>query len=171
MLFRSIGISSCLLGENVRYDGGNTKNDYITEELSRQFEFIPYCPEVAVGMGIPRPPIQLVAFNGEIRAQGIDNPAMDITLALHKYAKKIAQEIDDLSGYIFKKNSPSCGIKDVKVLVGTDKYELRGQGLFAAEIMRQLPDLPVINEQQLTDETLRHQFMDNVRTYYQTNQQ
>jgi len=166
-----IGISSCLLGEKVRYDGEDKKNAYIIEQLSLRFELIPYCPEVAVGMGVPRPPIQLVDCHGELRALGIADPSMDMTRALREYGKKTAKEIAALSGYIFKRNSPSCGTTDVKVLVENNEFELRGQGLFAAEIMQHLPDLPVIDELQFMDETLRRQFFKNVNDYYQTHHQ
>lgn len=162
-----IGISSCLLGQNVRYDGGNTENTYVTEELARQFEFVPYCPEVAIGMGIPRPPIQLVDCDGEIHALGIDNPAMDLSLPLSEYGKHVASEIHDLSGFIFKRNSPSCGINDVKVLTANNHYELRGQGIFAQQIIQHLPSLPVIDEQQLMHKTLRQNFLENVKIYFQ----
>lgn len=166
-----IGISSCLLGERVRYDGGHKKNQFIIEQLSPSFEFAPYCPEVAAGMGIPRPPVQLVDCNGKIHALGIENPAMDMSLPLREYGKRIQQEIACLSGYIFKSNSPSCGISKVKVLAGNDIFELRGQGLFAAEIMRQLPDLPVIDEKLFMDKNLRKHFLINVRNYHHSRQQ
>ncbi len=159
-----IGISSCLLGENVRYDGSNKKNTYITEDLSGLFEFVPFCPEVAIGMGIPRPPIQLVDSNGEVHALGIDNPAVNVTLALREYAGKIKPQLDCLSGYIFKSHSPSCGITEVKVLIGNN-YELIGEGIFAHEIKRMVPDLPVIDEQQLMDDALRSTFLQHVKTY------
>lgn len=166
-----IGISSCLLGEKVRYDGEHKKNAYIIEKLSPLFELMPYCPEVAVGMGVPRPPIQLVNCHGEIRALGVADPSVDMTRALREYGKKTAKEIAALSGYIFKRNSPSCGTTDVKVLVDNNAFELRGRGLFAAEIMHHLPDLPIIDELQFMDENLRRQFFKNVNDYYQTHHQ
>lgn len=165
-----IGISSCLLGEKVRYDGGHKKNQYIIEQLSPLFELVPYCPEVAVGMGVPRPAVQLVDCNGEIHALGIENPDTDMSKPLREYGKKMAGSAC-VSGYIFKRNSPSCGINKVKVLVGNDQFELRGQGLFAAEIMQQLPDLPVIDEQLFMDENLRKHFLINVSHYFQTHNQ
>jgi len=159
-----IGISSCLLGENVRYDGTNKLNAYITEQLATLFEFVPFCPEVAVGMGIPRPPIQLVDCDGEIHALGIADPSMDMSQALRDYAYQISHDLAGLSAYIFKRNSPSCGISEVKVL-NHNKYELRGQGIYAQEIRRNFPDLPVIDEQQLADEKRREQFFQQVKKY------
>lgn len=165
-----IGISSCLLGFNVRYDGGNRKNSYITEHLSHMFELVPYCPEVAINMGIPRPPIQLVELDGEIRALGIDNPEMDMSIALRNYGKNVALQLTDVSGYIFKQNSPSCGVQKVKVLTRNQQIELRGQGLFAREIMQYRPDLPVIDEQQLSNEDIRQQFIQDVRKHHHARQ-
>ncbi len=163
-----IGISSCLLGQNVRYDGGNRLNTLITEQLSQHFEFIAYCPEVAVDMGVPRPPIQLVEVKGVIHALGIDDPSLDMTIPLSEYGRQVAKGMDDLSGYIFKRNSPSCGIDEVKVLTNKGNIELRGRGLFAAEVMRYRPTLPVIDEQQLTDASLWARFLDKVMAYHAT---
>ena len=161
-----IGISSCLLGENVRYDGGHKKNQFIIENLSPRYELITYCPEVAIGMGVPRPAIQLVDCHGELHAQGIENPSMDMSLALQEYGQSLQQDVACLSGYIFKCNSPSCGISKVKVRTANDVFELYGRGLFAAEIMRQQPNLPVIDEQQLMDESLRKHFLNKVHQYH-----
>ena len=161
-----IGISSCLLGHNVRYDGGNKLNTYINEQLSRFFEFVPYCPEVAIDMGIPRPPIQLVEVNDGIHAQGIDDPSMDMTIPLSEYGRLAARGMGELAGYIFKRNSPSCGIAEVKLLTRDKAIELRGRGLFAAEVMRHWPDLPVIDEQQLADESMRTDFVTRVQIYH-----
>lgn len=160
-----IGVSSCLLGENVRYDGGNKKDAYITQQLSTRFELVAFCPEVAIGMGIPRPPVQLVDCDGEIHALGIENPAMDVTMPLSEYANTISNELAGLGGYIFKRNSPSCGITDVKVLIN-NQYSLTGQGIFAGQIIQRFPELPVIDEQQLTDKILRETFINNVNHYY-----
>ena len=162
-----LGISSCLLGEKVRYDGDHKRNTFIIEQLSRQFEFVPICPEVAIGMGIPRPPMHLVDCDGDIRALDIANPDKDMTQSLSDYAIEISQQLASLSGYIFKSKSPSCGITGVKVWNGRD-YELRGQGIFARAVMQALPGLPLIDEQQLADEFLREQFFKNVNTHYQS---
>jgi uncharacterized protein YbbK (DUF523 family) len=119
-------------------------------------------------MGIPRPPIQLVDCDGEIRARGIAAPASDMTQALTDYAGHLQQTLASLSGYIFKRNSPSCGSREVKVLTGS-VYELRGQGIFARAIIQAFPDLPLIDEQQLSDRVLCERFLMNVNKYYQLN--
>lgn len=160
-----LGISSCLLGERVRYDGGHKKHAYITGELTRYYELIPFCPEVAVGLGIPRAPIQLIDFNGRIRALRIKNPALDMTISLKEYVAEVEAELATLSGYIFKGKSPSCGLHDVKVLFNDQRIEASGQGIFAAELMRLFPKLPVIDEQQIMDQRLRKIFLDRVEAY------
>mgnify|MGYP003486032397 CR=1 FL=1 len=88
-----IGISSCLLGQEVRFDGGHKHNGYITESLGQFFEFVPFCPEVAIGLGIPRPPIRLVRHGQAIEARGVKDPALDVTDKLTAYAGKVAVTI------------------------------------------------------------------------------
>lgn len=165
-----VGVSSCLLGQNVRYDGGNKRHAYITEQLSQLFEFVPCCPEVAIEMGVPRPPIQLVELNDGIHALGIEDPTMDMTIPLREYGARVARDMGGLSGYIFKRNSPSCGSSEVRLLTKDNTTELRGRGLFAAEIMRALPNLPVIDEQQLANERARARFIQHVRDRHRSGQ-
>ncbi|MDH5444723.1 MAG: DUF523 domain-containing protein [Gammaproteobacteria bacterium] len=162
-----LGISSCLLGENVRYDGKNKKDEFILQKLLTDFELVPFCPEVAIGMGIPRPPVHLVDAEGEIRSIGIDNPDQDITVPLKEYADQIHEHLADLSGYIFKSKSPSCGINQVKVWTGQE-YQLIGQGIFSKAIIQSFPDMPVIDEQQFKDVLLLQQFLKNVKKYHST---
>jgi len=160
-----IGVSSCLLGEQVRYDGGHRHNDTITTILSRYFTLVPFCPEVAVGMGIPRPPIHLVKTNHGIRARGVENPQQDMTAVLAEYGRKIALETSTLCGYIFKARSPSCGITDVPLFDEHNKLIGQGQGLFAAQIRLHHPELPVMDETALTEEELRERFIQAVLHY------
>ncbi|MCB1646418.1 MAG: DUF523 domain-containing protein, partial [Pseudomonadales bacterium] len=110
-----IGISSCLLGEEVRFDGGHKHNRYITHSLGQYFDFTPFCPEVAIGLGIPRPPIRLAEQGDEIRVIGVADGSQDYTDRLKSYGERIAGQIGGLSGYILKKDSPSCGMERVKV--------------------------------------------------------
>lgn len=163
----TIGVSSCLLGNRVRYDGGHKKSSDIVDTLSSRFNLVPFCPEVAVGMGIPRPPIQLVMTSTGIRALGIADPEMDMTDALSTYARSIHNELANLSGYIFKKNSPSCGIEQVKVFTGDSQAQATGQGIFAAAIMQTWPMLPVIEEDALEDPVRREEFTVRVLRFHQ----
>ena len=142
-----IAVSSCLLGEAVRYDGTDKHIKYLTEQLSQEYNLISLCPEMAVGMGVPRPPIHLVDDGKGIQVLGIENPAINMTKILSEYGNAVINNHPDICGFILKKNSPSCGTKDVKVLNAQGKYEHKGQGIFAAVMMKALPLLPVIDEE------------------------
>ena len=160
-----IAVSSCLLGEAVRYDGTDKHIKYITEQLALDYNLISLCPEMAVGMGVPRPPIHLLENKNNIQVVGIDNPENNMTIPLSDYGKKVVREYEDIGGYIFKKNSPSCGTKNVKVMTAHGEYERRGQGIYAATIMTALPLLPVIDEEDFLDDELRNIFLLDVIEY------
>ena len=160
-----IGISSCLLGQEVRYDGGHKHSAYITQSLGEFFEFRPFCPEVAVGMPVPRPPIQLREVNNEIHAIGVQDPLLDKTAALSAYGTQVALQQRQLCGYIFKKDSPSCGMERVKVYGAKAMPERRGRGIYAAAFMETQPSLPVEEEGRLMDPHLRENFVERVFIY------
>ena len=165
-----IGVSSCLLGQEVRYDGGHKRNTYLTQALSPYFEFVTYCPEVAVGMGVPRAPIRLVEHTGGIHAVGISDAQLDMTAALQTYATQVAEQAGDLTGYIFKKDSPSCGMQRVKVFDYNDVPQRRGRGIYADILMQKLPLLPCEEEGRLMDPRLRENFIERVFIYYRWQQ-
>ena len=104
-----LGVSACLLGAKVRFDGGHKRNRFVIEELGSHFEFVSFCPEVAIGMGTPRPSIRLVGDVEAPRALGSRDDGLDVTDALQAYSANRAQRLEGLSGFIFKKDSPSCG--------------------------------------------------------------
>jgi len=164
-----IAVSSCLLGEAVRYDGTDKQIKIITEQLNHDYNLISLCPEVAVGMGIPRPAIHLVDTDSGIQVLGVTDANKNMTKILSEYGKDIVKNNVDICGYIFKKNSPSCGIKNVKVLNRLNVYEYRGIGIYAAEIMQALPMLPVIDEEDFSDEKLRELFLNRVAEYSKVN--
>ena len=160
-----IAVSSCLLGEAVRYDGTAKHIEYITEQLAIEYNLISLCPEMAIGMGVPRLPIQLVDDGNNIQVLGVDNPENNMTKPLSEYGNKIVETYPDICGYIFKKNSPSCGIKDVKVLNAQGQYERKGQGVYAEAIMKALPLLPVINEDDCLNKKIMDIFLHDVTAY------
>lgn len=160
-----IGISSCLLGQPVRFDGGHKRDAYITGTLSEYFDLRPYCPEMAIGMGAPRPAIQLTATGKQIRSVGVKNPAMDVTDKLREYAWQLKSEQSELCGYIFKKDSPSCGMERVKVYTNGQPQKT-GSGIYAKEIMTLNPLLPVEEEGRLGDPELRENFIQRVYVFY-----
>ncbi|MBK1735137.1 hypothetical protein CKO15_07520 [Halorhodospira abdelmalekii] len=163
-----VGISSCLLGEEVRYDGGHKRDRFITEKLSRYFHWVPVCPEVAIGLPIPRAPIRLEQrrTDGQVRVRGVRDSQLDVTDALRAYPEQIETTLAGLSGYIFKRKSPSCGLERVKVYKedGTPA-PLTAPGAYAAAVTARWPLLPVEEEGRLNDPGLRESFICRVFTY------
>lgn len=159
-----VGISSCLLGQKVRYDGGHKRDDYLADTLSRYVTFVPVCPEVEVGMGTPRESIRLEKHGGEIRLRGVRS-GVDHTEPMRRYAEERLDALEkaDLSGYVLKKDSPSCGMERVKVIGKGGVPTKEGRGLFAERLMERLPLLPVEEEGRLNDPVLRRSFV--VRLY------
>lgn len=164
-----IAISSCLLGQEVRYDGSHKHNAYITQTLGNYFEYTAFCPEVAIGLGIPRPTIQLVQVEAEVRVRGSKDPQLDVTEPLQEYARSVVPLLDRVCGYIFKKSSPSCGMERVKVYRNGNPVA-SGRGAYAGTIMQALPQLPVEEEGRLMDPVLRENFIERVFVYYRWQQ-
>ena len=165
-----IGISSCLLGNEVRYDGGHSRNDCILESMGELFELIPFCPEVAIGLSIPRPPINLVSVSGNIHVRGVNDPSHDVTEALSNYALSLAERLNVVSGYVFKSRSPSCGLSDVNVYDHkTNQLINTSAGQFAKILTKQYPRLPVGDELGLSDKKTRDDFILRVVAYSQRN--
>jgi len=157
----SIGISSCLLGDEVRFDGGHKRHSYIEKTLGQYFEFVRFCPEMAIGLGVPREPIRLARIDDEIRCVGTKNPALDVTDKLRACADEQQTWQATICGYIFKKDSPSCGMERVRVYVN-DSPNKNGTGLFAQRVMENFPYLPVEEEGRLGDPVLRENFIQRV---------
>lgn len=165
-----IGISSCLLGEEVRYDGGHKRNVYVTGTLSQYFDFKAICPEMAIGLGVPRPTIRLVDKGAGIRVVGVTDAALDVTDELQNFSLDATAKLQTISGYILKKDSPSCGMERVRVYNANDMPEKRGRGIFADTLMKALPNLPVEEEGRLMDPVLRENFIERVFIYYRWQQ-
>jgi uncharacterized protein YbgA (DUF1722 family)/uncharacterized protein YbbK (DUF523 family) len=160
-----VGISSCLLGNPVRHDGGHKHDRYITDVLGQHFEYVPICPEAAIGLGVPRPAIRLTGSKSAPRAVGVKDPSMEVTGPLLDYAEEMAEPCRALAGYLFKRGSPSCGMARVKVY--TDKGMPGGSaaGLYAARLMERLPLMPCEEEGRLNDPVLRENFVTRVFVY------
>lgn len=165
MMTRSvkIGVSACLLGQPVRYDGGHKRSSLCTEVLVEHVEFTAICPERAIGLGTPREPIRLVGDPGSPRAVGTIDRQRDVSAALTSFGERMATELDDINGYILMQKSPSCGMEQVKVYQDNGHLaEGGGRGLFAAALMRCRPDLPVEEDGRLDDPVLRENFITRV---------
>ena len=101
-----IGVSACLLGHQVRFDGGHKRNQFLIGELEKHVEYVPVCPETAIGLGIPRPPIRLVGDLENPRVLGVSDATLDVTERLHGYAESQITNLGGLSGFVLKKDSP-----------------------------------------------------------------
>ena len=158
-----VGVSSCLLGERVRYDGGHKRDRFLTEELGRHVEFVPLCPEVEIGLGVPRPTLHLERPGDEVRMLVTDSDE-DLTPRMRSWAEGAAERIAAarLDGYVLKKSSPSCGAEGVKVYGENGVPEYTGRGLFATALIQRLPLLPVEEEGRLRDARLRERCVTRV---------
>lgn len=161
-----VGISSCLLGEQVRWDGGHKRDRFLTDVLDDYVEWVPVCPEFEVGMGIPREPVRLVSSGRSTRMIGVDTKH-DWTAEMRTWARRRVRDLRamDLCGFVFKKGSPSCGMERVKVYVKSGHPARQGSGLFASELMERFTNLPVEEEGRLNDAKLRENFIERLFAY------
>jgi len=160
-----LGVSTCLLGEKVRYDGGHKRDAWLVDELGRWVEWVSVCPEVEIGMGIPRPSVRLVevAADEELRMLSPDT-GEDFTARMQSFAKARVAELRalELDGYVLKKNSPSCGMARVKVWGFSGPQGKDGVGLYARELLAAWPHLPIEEEGRLCDPVLRENFVERI---------
>lgn len=162
----TIGVSSCLLGEQVRYDGGHKHDRYITDTLGRFFRFLPVCPEVGCGMSTPREAMRLEGDPANPRLMTRQSRIDKTDQMLAYCAAKVRElEGEDLCGFIFKKDSPSSGLFRVKVYGTTGVPSRTGSGLFAAAVARHFPLLPMDEDGRLNDPAIRENFIERVFSY------
>ena len=161
-----LGISACLLGDEVRYDGGHKRDAFLTTVLGPFVEWVKVCPEVEVGMGTPRESIRLVEADGRLRLLTVKT-GVDHTAPMTAYAatRVAALESEGLCGYVLKKDSPSCGMTRVKVYSGEGPGTRTGVGLYARALLARFPHLPVEEEGRLVDPRLRENFIERVFAY------
>ena len=166
-----VGISSCLLGNRVRFDGGHKLHSYIDRTLGDFFDFTSFCPEVEIGLGIPRQPIRLIATDTEnaFRVIGTRDETLEVTDQLKQVAEEQSPWVIGLAGYIVKKDSPSCGMERVKVYK-KDMPERNGSGLYTQRLMQMFPYMPVEEEGRLGDAVLRENFIQRVFLYHEWQQ-
>ncbi|MBE0482373.1 MAG: DUF1722 domain-containing protein [Bacterioplanes sp.] len=163
-----VGISACLMGEKVRFNGTHKHSRFCTDTLGNYFTFVSICPEVAIGMSVPRPPIRLVSPSANdmtVRAVGVDDNTIDVTDALAEYGREQAEKHTDLCGYIFMQKSPSCGLFGVKRYLPNGHPEGSTRGVYADQFCQTNPLLPVEEAGRLNDAGLRENFMLRVFTY------
>jgi len=166
-----VGISSCLLGEAVRYNGGHAHDSFVTTILGPFVEWIPICPEMDIGMGTPREAIRLVRANGEVRLIGQQSDT-DYTDRMQEYARDRTEKLasSPLHGYILKKDSPSCGMERVRLYDKNGVASRNGTGMFAEQLKHRFPLLPIEEEGRLRDIALRENFIERLFAFYRLQQ-
>jgi len=152
-----VGISACLCGDRVRYDGREKGLPDLIAILEKQLELLKVCPEVAIGMGVPRPPIQLTLNQGVVEARGIQSPSHHVTTALQNYAQSLIKSHTHLNpdnpvlcGFILKSRSPSCGVGSTPIYKN-DRQTGFGSGVFSQQLQQQLPWLAIAEEETLLE--------------------
>ena len=163
-----IGISQCLLGDKVRYDGGHKRDNFLIEALGRHVEWVPVCPEAELGLGTPREPMRLV---GDLQAPRLVTitTGTDHTDPMNGFARQRIRQLEtlDLSGYVFKADSPSCGITQVP-LFNQDIKTNDGVGLFARAFIEYFPLIPIEEESRLQDLQAVNSFLEHILAYRRT---
>lgn len=161
-----IGISACLLGERVRYDGGHKRDAYLVETFGRFVDWVPVCPEVEMGLSTPRDTLRLVRIGEDVRMV-MPKTEEDHTLGMQAFARRRLRQLEkeDLCGYVLKKGSPSCGMERVRVFDPHGVPAKSGRGLFAEVLLAHFPNLPVEEEGRLYDPRLRENFIERVFAY------
>ncbi len=157
-----VGTSACLLGEPVRYDGQAKRSVTVAEELSRHVALRRYCPEVGIGLPVPRPPIQLVRFADGVRVRGVEQPDEDYTAALTDHADSVTEP---LCGFVLKARSPSCGLGTTPLFDRHDREIDTTSGAFAARIRERFPEMPLCDEEDLEDPDFLREFIRRVYLY------
>ncbi len=159
-----IGVSQCLLGDAVRYDGQSKANLVVIEQLSKQFRFVPVCPEVEAGLGVPRPPVQLTGNINKPKLSGRDDPTIDITPLMQRYCLAKVTTLQNIAGFILKSRSPSCGLNSTPIYINGHCVSETGRGIFARHLADTYPDLPVIEDCNLQNPNRLNEFIQLTRT-------
>lgn len=158
-----LGVSSCVIGNKVRFDGGHKRSGFVAGHIDKFFELVPFCPEVGMGMPVPRPTIRLMEHDEVVRLVDSKDAAIDHTVSADRFFASISGDIPELDGYILAAKSPSCGMERIKVY-DTDGNTLhrKGRGVFAAQLIKTFPHLPVEEDGRLNDQGIRESFFTRV---------
>ena len=163
-------MSSCLLGQRVRYDGEIKTYTDMVALLQQYFVLHAVCPEVEIGLSVPRPALQLTANALQPRMTGRDQPALDVTIAMRAFCEHKPAQLSHICGYVFKSKSPSCGLKNIPVFVNGNIIADNNRGLFSQAILERWPELPVREETELQTVSQRDQFIAQVMDYFRQHQ-
>jgi len=159
-----IGVSSCLLGYDVRYDGTNKMHSNVLK-LAATFDILAICPEYGIGMGVPRAPINIVSVDSQFRARGVADSSFDVTDSLVQMADRIFRTHKNLGGYVFKARSPSCGLGSTPWFDHEGQQQGVTSGVFTNRIQQLNSELPMIEETQLENENEVLDFIARVIEY------
>lgn len=162
-----VGISSCLMGNKVRYDGKDKLNSVIQKQIAPFVSLLPICPEAAVGLGIPRPPVQLIQTANRIEAIGRDDNSINVTNRLEHFGDVITRVHTRLCGYILQSRSPSCGFGTTPIFDEEKKQIGLGNGLVAQRLKDNMPHLVIVNDTDLTNAQSIRQFLEAVTAAHQ----
>ena len=160
-----VGVSRCLLGHKVRYDGDSKPHTSVIHQLADLFEFVPVCPEVEAGLSVPRPPVQLSGSIDDPSITGRDDPELDVTDLMQAYCITRPSELTQLCGFVFKSRSPSCGLNTTPVFIDGNCVTDNSRGLFARAMTKLYPLLPVIEETELESDAKRELFIERIYSY------
>lgn len=158
-----VGISACVMGEQVRFDSGHKESRFVTNELANHCSFLPVCPEVGIGLSVPRPTIRLVSNEERLSLVETKDPTKDYTAAMQKYSQEKVEQLANagLCGYIVCAKSPTCGMERVKVYEGKGVSN-HGVGMFTEILIKKMPWLPIEEDGRLNDPHLRENFIERL---------
>ena len=159
-----VGVSACLLGQKVRYDGDHRHSAILVHQLGPLLRFRDTCPEVAIGLPVPRPPIQVVQVDDDLRVKGVGNPQQDVTEALENVAANLSEP---LSGFVLKARSPSCGHLSTPVHNAGGQQIGMASGAFARQLHELFPRIPLANDSDLEKPAFLQSFLLQVYCYHQ----
>jgi len=163
----NIGVSQCLMGENVRYDGASKYSEVICKEFGNQFQLIQICPEVEAGLSVPRPPVELIQLSNSIGVRGRDNQSIDVTEQLTSFCNARVLTLKGLAGFIHTPRSPSCGAGSVTIKsIDGDVVSAHESGVFTQSLIKAFPQLPIVEEPDLLDKLQLNIFKLRVIFYY-----
>jgi uncharacterized protein YbbK (DUF523 family) len=160
-----IAISSCILGNRVRYDAELKYFPELCEQLQQHFKLLAVCPEVEIGLSVPRPPLQLSGDAQHPRMTGRDDPRIDVSDAMYAFCSERPAQLQAICGYVFKSRSPSCGLRQIPVFRDGSLIEDHHRGLFAEAMMERYPELPVAEETDLQNERQLQHFINRALNY------
>jgi len=161
---KSIAVSACLLGHKVRYDGADQELPVIEQALSEQFTLIAICPEMEIGLGVPRNKIELVTDAGQVRVVTTATPSTDLTAEIQQCASDFLKK-SAVSGFILKDKSPSCGLGNCRIKNSQGLMKSDGTGIFAAAIKQLKPNMPMLQSDQVSEQQMLNEFIQKVKVY------